>query len=205
MTSLEQQRREIEERTLARSARWAVIGGDRWILTSDWWRLNTDLWLLQGRGAAVRVRADGSADSWGAGEAARAAARHGGAAGGDAGGPPAERPPHPRHVRRARLPGGGCGQLLHHRDLLAQAQRSGGRKASMEKWEGGSQMGCCWDTENESLNICTPIHSNFLNFIPCKWQWYTTKLIIYQEESESGFGQIAELGFLEIWAIYQVK
>ena len=39
------------------------------------------------------------------------------------------------------------------------------------------------------------IHSIFLNFRPGKWQWYTTKLIIYQEESESNFAQIAELGF----------
>ena len=23
---------------------------------------------------------------------------------------------------------------------------------AMEEWEGGSQMGSCWDTENESLN-----------------------------------------------------
>ena len=53
--------------------------------------------------------------------------------------------------------------------------------------------------------VGTPIHSNFLNFTPGKWQWYTTKFIIYQEESESGFAQIAELGFLEIWPIYQVK
>ena len=51
----------------------------------------------------------------------------------------------------------------------------------------------------------TSIYSNFLNFRPGKWQWQTTKFIIYQEESESGFAQIAELGFLEIWPIYQVK
>ena len=30
------------------------------------------------------------------------------------------------------------------------------------------------------------------------WQWYTTNWIIYQWESESGFGQIAEFRFLEI-------
>ena len=37
------------------------------------------------------------------------------------------------------------------------------------------------------------------------WPWYSTKWIIYQQESESGFGQIAEFGFLEIWPIFQVK
>ena len=51
----------------------------------------------------------------------------------------------------------------------------------------------------------TPIHSNYFNFRPGKWQWYTTKLIIYQKESESGFAQIAELRFWEIWPTYQVK
>ena len=51
----------------------------------------------------------------------------------------------------------------------------------------------------------TGIPSIFLNFWPCPWPWYATKWIIYQQESESGFGQIAEFGFLEIWPIFQVK
>ena len=51
----------------------------------------------------------------------------------------------------------------------------------------------------------TPIPWSFLNIWPCTWRWYTTKWIIYQWESESGLGQIAEFGFLEIWPIFQVK
>ena len=68
--------------------------------------------------------------------------------------------------------------------------------------EGQNSQNWGFEIPNEQS---TPIHSNILNFRPGKWQWYTTKLIIYKEESESGLPQIAKLGLLEIWPIYQVK
>ena len=42
----------------------------------------------------------------------------------------------------------------------------------------------------------TPIPWSFFNIWPGPWQWYTTKWIIYQHGSESGFGQIAEFRFV---------
>ena len=47
----------------------------------------------------------------------------------------------------------------------------------MEEWEGGSQMGGCWDTENESLNNWEMLSNkglqtvNLLNF---KTAFYTS-------------------------------
>ena len=61
-----------------------------------------------------------------------------------------------------------------------------------------------WFSCLDILNI-TPIPWSFFNIWPGPWQWYATKWIIYQWESESGFGQIADFGFLEIWPIFQVK
>ncbi len=48
-----------------------------------------------------------------------------------------------------------------------------------------------------------PCHN--INVRCCPWRRYSTNWFIYQRESESGFRQIAEFGFLEIWPIFQVK
>ena len=102
------------------------------------------------------------------------------------------------------LPGGDicivCSALIHSTQpgndyMMATEQRH-------KEW---NKPGLGWSVWSFWPLGTTALPCHNINVRWCPWGRYATKWFIYQKESESGFGQIAEVGFLEIWPIFQVK